>query len=80
MFPAPFRIICLTMAAGVASTAFAPPQRDLERFLPMAVWYGGGKARAPMVEADARSKKELWRKDVRAIKATGFNTVRAWTD
>ena len=80
MFPAPFRIICLTIAAGVALTAFTPPQRDAERFLPMAVWYGGGKARAPMVEADARSKKELWRKDVRAIKAAGFNTVRAWID
>jgi beta-galactosidase len=46
----------------------------------MAVWYGGGKARAPMLERDARSKKEVWRKDVRQIKALGFNTVRAWID
>ena len=46
----------------------------------MAVWYGGGKARAPMLERDARAKKELWRADLRAIKATGFNTVRAWID
>src|SRR5262249_51778935 len=48
--------------------------------LPMAVWYGGGTARAPMLERDARAKKELWRKDVRQIKALGFNTVRAWID
>lgn len=26
-------------------------------FFPMAVWYGGGKARAPMLERDARAKK-----------------------
>ena len=49
-------------------------------FFPMAVWYGGGKARAPMLEGRARSKKEIWRKDVRQIKALGFNTVRAWID
>jgi beta-galactosidase len=46
----------------------------------MAVWYGGGKARPPMLEKDARSKKELWRKDVRQIKALGFNTIRTWID
>jgi beta-galactosidase len=49
-------------------------------FLPMAVWYGGGKARAPMLERDARAKKEIWRKDVRQIRELGFNTMRAWID
>ena len=49
-------------------------------FFPVAVWYGGGKARAPMLEKDARAKKELWRKDIRQIKALGFNTVRTWID
>jgi beta-galactosidase len=49
-------------------------------FLPVSVWYGGGKARAPMLEKDARAKKELWRKDIRQIKALGFNTVRTWID
>src|ERR1017187_10641006 len=49
-------------------------------FFPIAVWYGGGKARAPMLERDARAKKEIWRKDVRQIKAPGFNTVRTWID
>ena len=46
----------------------------------MAVWYGGGKARAPMLEADPRAKKEEWRRDLRQIKALGFNTVRCWID
>lgn len=49
-------------------------------FLPVAVWYGGGKARAPMLERDARAKKEIWRKDIRQIKSLGFNTVRTWID
>jgi beta-galactosidase GanA len=49
-------------------------------YFPMAVWYGGGKARAPMLESGARAKKELWRKDLRQIKALGFNTVRTWID
>ena len=49
-------------------------------FFPVSVWYGGGKARAPMLEKNARSKKELWRKDIRQIKALGFNTVRTWID
>ncbi len=46
----------------------------------MAVWYGGGKARAPMLEADPLAKKEAWRRDLRQIKALGFNTVRCWMD
>jgi len=49
-------------------------------YFPVAVWYGGGKARAPMLETGARAKKELWRKDIRQIKALGFNTVRTWID
>jgi len=49
-------------------------------FFPISVWYGGGTARAPMLERDARSHKEQWRADVRQIKALGFNTIRAWID
>ncbi len=49
-------------------------------FFPVAVWYGGGKARAPMLERNPRAKKELWRRDIRQIKALGFNTVRTWID
>lgn len=49
-------------------------------FFPMAVWYGGGKARAPMLEPDPRAKKEVWRRDLRQIRRLGFNTVRCWID
>ncbi len=61
----------------VAGALLAQPSPD---FLPMAVWYGGGKARAPMLEPDARSKKEIWRKDLRQIKSLGFNAIRCWMD
>jgi beta-galactosidase len=74
-----FVLLVLAAAAGVlwlGTTAGA----ETTRFFPMAVWYGGGKARAPMLERGARSKKDIWRKDVEQIKALGFNTVRAWID
>lgn len=48
--------------------------------LPVSVWYGGGKARAPMLEANPRAKKEIWRKDLRQIKALGFGAIRCWVD
>ena len=71
----------LSVATGVLALAtVVAGQHETHRFFPMAAWYGGGKARAPMLESNARAKKELWRKDVRAIKDTGFNTVRAWID
>lgn len=66
------------VAALLASATLM--QAQTQEFLPMAVWYGGGKARAPMLERNARSKKEIWRKDVKQIKALGFNTLRAWID
>ena len=69
----------LKLLATILGAALLAPAQTSE-FLPMAAWYGGGKARAPMLERDARAKKELWRKDVRQIKALGFNTLRAWID
>ncbi|HEX8985282.1 MAG TPA: beta-galactosidase [Bryobacteraceae bacterium] len=70
------------LAASVAMTApgaEAPAPRPAD-FFPMAVWYGGGKARAPMLETSPRSKKEAWRADLRHIKSLGFNTIRCWMD
>ncbi len=64
--------LCLAVLSGLRVHA--------EDWFPMAVWYGGGKARAPMLETGARAKKEVWRKDIRQIKALGFNTVRTWID
>jgi beta-galactosidase len=49
-------------------------------FFPVAVWYGGGKARAPMLERLDSTSSERWGKDLDAIKATGFNTIKTWVD
>ena len=74
--------VILGLIASLTATLVVVSGRaqETQQFFPMAAWYSGGKARAPMLERDARAKKELWRKDVRAIKDTGFNTVRAWID
>jgi beta-galactosidase len=66
-------VLLLAAAAGAAQAA----EPDV---FPMAVWYGGGKARAPMLESDPRAKKEAWRRDLKQIKALGFNAVRCWID
>lgn len=66
----------LFLAAAVASAQ--PPQA--EDFFPMSVWYGGGKARAPMLERDPLSKAAVWRKDLAQIHKLGFNSVRCWID
>lgn len=51
-----------------------------EDFLPVAVWYGGGKARAPMLSRESAREREAWRRDLNQIRALGFNTVRMWAD
>ena len=33
-----------------------------------------------MLERDPGSKREAWRKDLKAIRALGFNTIRCWID
>ncbi|HEX6544922.1 MAG TPA: beta-galactosidase [Bryobacteraceae bacterium] len=63
----------------------APPRkqgiaREPEPFFPMSVWYGGGKARAPMLEANPLTKTSAWRGDLVQIRKLGFNTVRCWID
>lgn len=68
------RRLTLLLAAALCASA------QTADFFPVAVWYGGGKARAPMLEPNARAKKELWRKDVQQIRALGFNSIRAWID
>ena len=56
--------------------ALATPPKPL----PIAVWYGGGKVRAPMLDPDPRAHRDEWRADLRQIKALGFNSVRTWID
>ena len=49
-------------------------------FFPVAVWYGGGKVRAPMLEPVDSGSAQRWGKDLDQIKADGFNTVKTWVD
>jgi beta-galactosidase GanA len=49
-------------------------------FYPAAVWYGGGKARAPMLERIDATSAERWGADLDQIKAVGFNTIKTWID
>jgi beta-galactosidase len=63
----------LTLLAGTPLIAQDP-------FFPMAVWYGGGKARAPMLEENPRAQGDAWRKDLEQIKSLGFNSIRCWVD
>ena len=46
----------------------------------MAVWYSGGKARAPMLEQITPDSPRVWKEDLLKIKGLGFNTVRTWVE
>ena len=60
----------------------APPLKSTQAnlrepsFFPVAVWYGGGKARAPMLETITPDSPKFWRDDLLKIKGLGFNAVR----
>jgi beta-galactosidase len=63
---------------GIPRPAFAAdPSPD---FFPVAVWYSGGKTRAPMLEPVDATSAERWGKDLDQIKALGFNAVKCWVD
>ncbi len=49
-------------------------------FYPAAVWYSGGKARAPMLERIDATSAERWGADLDRIREDGFNTVKTWID
>ena len=51
-----------------------------ESFFPVAVWYGGGKVRAPMLEHLDATSARRWGRDLDEIKADGFNTIKTWVD
>jgi beta-galactosidase len=71
-------VLMLLPAAGVAQenrrTVHEPD------FLPFAVWYGGGTARAPMLAELTPASREEWRRDLEQIRNLGFNTVRTWVE
>jgi beta-galactosidase len=51
-----------------------------QEFFPVAVWYSGGKARAPMLEKVTDESARTWKEDLQKIKGLGFNTVRTWVE
>ena len=59
----------LLLAAALSATSDRRPAT----FLPVAVWYGGGKVRAPMLEADPRAHINEWRSDLRQIAIEGVH-------
>ncbi len=73
----------LAFAVLTAVSLTAAPARTGDRtkgFFPVSVWYAGGTARAPMLEAVTPRSPEVWRKDIAQIKALGFNMVRCWIE
>jgi len=63
-------------SAGIVLAA-EKPRAD---FLPVSVWYSGGKARAPMLSPITPDSRAEWEADLKQIKALGFNTVRTWVE
>jgi len=76
------RALLLTGAAGVLLFATPMRQRPAQQpdFFPFAVWYSGGKARAPMLSELTPASRAEWRRDLQQIKQLGFNTVRTWVE
>jgi beta-galactosidase len=65
---------------GTTVSAAQSGKADSSSFFPVAVWYAGGKARAPMLEPVDSTSAARWGKDLDEIKAVGFNTVKCWVD
>lgn len=68
------------LLAGSAGSRAAAAPGPSEPFFPMAVWYSGGNARAPMLSQLRPDSPERWGHDLDQIKAVGFNTVKTWVD
>jgi beta-galactosidase len=77
IFGALLALGCVSAAAIFGASQGTAPSKP---FFPVAVWYGGGKARAPMLEPVDASSSVRWGKDLDQIKAVGFNTVKCWVD
>ncbi len=68
------------IAAGCAAASGQSAAPVPASFFAVAVWYGGGKARAPMLEPVDSTSAQRWGKDLDQIKSLGFNTVKCWVD
>ncbi|HSK08458.1 MAG TPA: beta-galactosidase [Vicinamibacterales bacterium] len=70
---------CVVACLAAVLALGAAPQEPAP-FFPVAVWYSGGKARAPMIAPIEAGSEQAWRQDLQAIKGLGFNTVRTWVE
>ncbi len=75
-----FLLAVLAVQTGLSRPAQNTNSKSEESFFPVAVWYGGGKVRAPMLEPVDATSAQHWAKDLDQIKAVGFNTVKTWVD
>ncbi len=73
-----FLLLAGLVPAGLGAAAGESPGSDAP--FPVAVWYAGGKARAPMLEPLDSTSAARWGKDLDSIKSVGFNTVKCWVD
>jgi len=74
-------VLSLCAVLWLSGTAAAQQSvRKADGFYPVSVWYSGGKARAPMLEAINADSPRLWKADLEKIKGLGFNTVRTWVE
>lgn len=73
-------MLILLVGPGVGDSVRGASSSSQSGFFPVAVWYSGGKARAPMLEPVNAASADAWRADLVKIKGLGFNTVRAWVE
>src|SRR5207302_4994730 len=77
--------VCLGLAAFAVVTrkdlrAAEAVEENSKPFFPVAVWYSGGKDRAPMLEQVNAESARLWKEDLQKIKGLGFIIVRSWVE
>jgi beta-galactosidase len=77
---APVRISASQDALFLRHSEVSQTKGHESAFFPVAVWYSGGKARAPMLETITPDSPRLWKEDLSKIKLLGFNTVRTWVE
>ncbi len=82
----PRTLAAVLLALLAVQTGFSRPTQNTSStksensFFPVAVWYGGGKVRAPMLEPLDATSTQRWSQALDQIKAVGFNTVKTWVD
>jgi beta-galactosidase len=74
------RPIIFILSASLLLVSIVPGAPQEKSVYPIAVWYGGGKARAPMQESNARANREAWKKDLEQIRELGFPAVKTWVE